>query len=395
MDIAAQHYHGCPTSIQQATTSHSRASINADSKFSDGGEADPQTSDRLRPDQQDQRRHTPRQSQSKLESSEHQISQAKLGGRPDAGDSDAPNHQISSSSQHASSSGAGSKVSTATVIVADTLSLPHPDYTFDFAICIAVIHHLSTRERRVQAISDIVSKLRTRSGGRSSEEGRTISQREGEALGRNPDRKDAGEDRRPGKSNLSWGEQSPNGDEQHEEQSIESEFGSAAAVDDSTSSGAQPGQALIFVWALEQRSSRRGFDTGDSQDQLVPWVLKPGRDAGSTKQRRSRPTKASASAKTNPEGQCRGEGESEAELRNDDGRGRAMADDAISNSTSQSIRQETKAEVSEKTFHRFYHLYQAGELESECAQAGARVVERGYDRDNWWVIVEPGNEAEG
>ena len=393
MNIAAQHYHGRPTSIQQAATSHGRASVDADSKLSDNGEAGPQTSDRLQPDQQDQRRHT-RQSQSNLKSSEHQISQFKLGRRPDAGNSDISNHQTGSNSQHASSSSTDSNVSTATVIIADTLSLPHPDHTFDFAICIAVIHHLSTRERRVQAISAVVSKLRTKPRVRSSEEGRTIRQREGKALGRNPDRKDAGEDRRPGKSNLSWGEQSPNGDEQHEEQRRKSEFGSSAAIDDCVNSDAQPGQVLVFVWALEQKSSRRGFDTGDSQNQLVPWVLKPGRNAGSTKQRRSRPTKASASAKTNTEGQCCGE--SEAEPRNDDGRDRTMVDDAITTGTSQDIRQGTKEEVlEEKTFHRFYHLYQAGELESECAEADARVVERGYDRDNWWVIVEPGNEAEG
>lgn len=44
--------------------------------------------------------------------------------------------------------------------VADGLSLPHPNETFDFAISIAVIHHFANEERRVDAISHILSKLK-------------------------------------------------------------------------------------------------------------------------------------------------------------------------------------------------------------------------------------------
>jgi len=84
-------------------------------------------------------------------------------------------------------------------IVADTLHLPHPDSSFDFAISIAVIHHLSTTGRRVQAIEALL---------------RTIK----------------------------------------------------PCVDG--------GKLLIFVWALEQGTSRRGWDTGHEQDVMVPWVMK-------------------------------------------------------------------------------------------------------------------------
>ncbi|SPO03430.1 related to TRM9 tRNA-methyltransferase modifies uridine residues at the wobble position, partial [Cephalotrichum gorgonifer] len=34
------------------------------------------------------------------------------------------------------------------------------------------------------------------------------------------------------------------------------------------------GQVLVYVWALEQRGSRRGWDEGGEQDLLVPWVIK-------------------------------------------------------------------------------------------------------------------------
>ncbi|KAI1624301.1 alkylated DNA repair protein alkB 8 [Exophiala viscosa] len=138
-------------------------------------------------------------------------------------------------------------------VVADTLSLPHPRGVFDFAISIAVIHHLSSKERRVDAIRVILETLRE------------------------PSKKDDG------------------------------------------------GQALLFVWALEQKNSRRGWDRGDQQDQLVPWVLKPTHN--------------------------------------------------------------TKPESSPTTYHRYYHLYHEGELQNDAKTAGARIIKSGYDRDNWWIII--------
>lgn len=41
----------------------------------------------------------------------------------------------------------------------------------------------------------------------------------------------------------------------------------------------------------------------------------------------------------------------------------------------------------DKTFHRYYHLYRKGELEEEVVSAGGKVVNSGYERDNWWVIA--------
>ena len=90
------------------------------------------------------------------------------------------------------------------------------------------------------------------------------------------------------------------------------------------------GKALIFVWALEQKASRRGWDVGDKQDILVPWVKKP----------------------------LKGENINES---NKDG----------------------------NTFQRYYHLYAQGELEADLQAAGGQLVSRGYDRDNWWVVASP------
>ncbi|KAL4959427.1 tRNA (carboxymethyluridine(34)-5-O)-methyltransferase [Aspergillus stella-maris] len=139
-------------------------------------------------------------------------------------------------------------------ILADILNLPHPDSFFDFAISIAVVHHLSTPERRIQAVREILRTLRPASG-------------------------DV-----PG------------------------------------------GRALVYVWALEQKNSRRGWDKGDDQDIMVPWVLKT------------------------PESQA-------------------------------------TPNVQPKVYHRYYHLYQGSELEQDVVSAGGRVLESGYDRDNWWAIA--------
>ncbi|UKZ54656.1 hypothetical protein TrVGV298_008468 [Trichoderma virens] len=82
------------------------------------------------------------------------------------------------------------------VVVADALSLPFRERSVDFVICIAVIHHLSTRERRQECIQALLKCVH------------------------------------------------------------------------------KGGRVLVYAWALEQSSSRRGWDEGSEQDTLVPWVMR-------------------------------------------------------------------------------------------------------------------------
>ncbi|KAL4415454.1 tRNA (Uracil-5-)-methyltransferase TRM9 [Colletotrichum abscissum] len=138
------------------------------------------------------------------------------------------------------------------VLVADSLALPYRTSAFDFAISIAVIHHMSTRERRRAAVAALLSAVRP---GTATEQG---------------------------------------------------------------------GKALVMVWALEQGNSRRGWDAGAAQDQLVSWV---------TKGKKEKPEAAK-----------------------------------------------------DETFQRYYHLYREGELEEDVVEVGGRVLESGYERDNWWAI---------
>ncbi len=95
---------------------------------------------------------------------------------------------------------------------------------------------------------------------------------------------------------------------------------------------APEGQVLIYVWALEQKTSRRGWDKGDPQDIMVPWKTKE-----------LQITEGSAKTKVT-------EGE-------------------------------------ETVYQRYYHLFKKGDLESDVVQAGGKAIKAGYDRDNWWVIA--------
>lgn len=103
------------------------------------------------------------------------------------------------------------------------------------------------------------------------------------------------------------------------------------------------GHFLVYCWALEQEKSRRGYKDGDDQDILVPWVLQK-------KQKK----KSKSAAGEEPEKTEKTEEEGPAT--------------------------ETK--------YRYYHLYREGELVANAEKAGGKVVEHGYEKDNWWAIVE-------
>ncbi|ANB13962.1 hypothetical protein AWJ20_4915 [Sugiyamaella lignohabitans] len=46
-----------------------------------------------------------------------------------------------------------------------------------------------------------------------------------------------------------------------------------------------------------------------------------------------------------------------------------------------------KPEEPPVVWNRYYHLYKQGELEEDVVTAKGRVVESGYERDNWWAII--------
>ncbi|CAK7913535.1 tRNA (carboxymethyluridine(34)-5-O)-methyltransferase [[Candida] anglica] len=167
--------------------------------------------------------------------------------------------------------------------VADGLSLPHPNDSFDFAISIAVIHHFANEERRVEAIRHILSKLKV------------------------------------------------------------------------------GGELLVYCWALEQESSRRGYKEGDEQDILIPWVKQ-------IKQEKKKTKKPKRSRKDMTEEQIKEEREAEERARKEK-------------------EEQEKIEKEKETKYRYYHLYKKGELSENAVRAGGSIVREGYEKDNWWTII--------
>ncbi|XBW35503.1 hypothetical protein QEN19_001076 [Hanseniaspora menglaensis] len=200
------------------------------------------------------------------------------------------------------------------IMVNDGLSLPYPNNRFDFAISIAVIHHFSNEERRINAIKHIGSKL------------------------------------------------------------------------------VKGGEALIYVWALEQESSRRGYDSSMEQDILVPWVLEGEFKANKTENelnKKSREGKKIIKERSKPDlstvpKEQRSEvirlwKEEQSEIR------RIEAENEVKRAEEKKQQEE---ELKKKnTKYRYYHMYKAGELEGNILQTGLfEIVRAGYERDNWWCV---------
>lgn len=129
---------------------------------------------------------------------------------------------------------------------------------------------------------------------------------------------------------------------------------------------------LVYCWALEQATSRRGYKEGDDQDILIPWVLnrgvnrKKGRGKGQqilTGENEKNGGNGAIGRNEAAEGTNEGEAQGHAEV----------AEDVKKDQT------ETK--------YRYYHLYKEGELTANAVSAGGRVLDSGYEKDNWWAII--------
>ena len=162
------------------------------------------------------------------------------------------------------------------VLCCDAVSVPFVSNKFDAAICIAVLHHLASVERRLAVISEIVRILR------------------------------------PG------------------------------------------GKALIQAWALEQEAtSKRQFK---AQDVLVPWSLQQQFVRGGAGGRGGK------------------------------GQERANKNKKELNEVNHDGEQKSKSTV---VFQRFCHVYKEGELEALINKIpSCRVVESGYDKSNWFIMIE-------
>ncbi|RMZ91694.1 hypothetical protein DV736_g1050, partial [Chaetothyriales sp. CBS 134916] len=141
------------------------------------------------------------------------------------------------------------------------------------------------------------------------------------------------------------------------------------------------GRALIFAWALEQKSSRRGWDRGDDQDVLVPWVFKPQQEP-----RHKRRQQHDQQFQQEHQQHHQPQHVSHSQLHHA-GHGHDLPRHPQLGLPQPALDADCDyAHQFQRTFQRYYHLYVQGELQSEVAEAGGTVVDAGYDRDNWWVI---------
>lgn len=154
------------------------------------------------------------------------------------------------------------------VTLGTVLKDPFRSETFDFALSIAVIHHLRTSARRLAAINEMIRVMRKGAVG------------------------------------------------------------------------------LIFVWAFEENKSVRRhkltlLEEGNEQDVLVPWSL-------------SEFPEKSEKSKLN----------------------------------AKRIKRENDEKAEAESLKRYYHLFKKGELDDLVVEAGGKIIESGYDRDNWYIKFE-------
>ncbi|KAG0202280.1 tRNA methyltransferase, has a role in tRNA modification [Mortierella sp. GBA30] len=216
-------------------------------------------------------------------------------------------------------------------MVCDGLALPYRPQFFDFAISIAVIHHFISPERRIAAIEEILRVVRI--GGR----------------------------------------------------------------------------VLIFVWALEQ-TGKRDFDK-DVQDVFVPWAMpkkaepkkdKPrSRPQGIKKKDRKKDPSTSEDAVDNSMNSVNIQDEAQYSKEQSEPQKVRFARSGPETPSTQTSETTSQPDVDKgdvgldsnpsgaPVYNRYYHLFQKGELEDLVLQTQkASIVQQGYDRDNWWCILE-------
>ncbi|XP_070762377.1 tRNA (carboxymethyluridine(34)-5-O)-methyltransferase alkbh8 isoform X1 [Enoplosus armatus] len=232
--------------------------------------------------------------------------------------------------------------------VSDALSVPLRTASCDACISIAVIHHFSTQERRLAAVRELARLLKP--GGRVliyvwAFEQEYNKQRSKYLKDQN---KEHPENHSPTKSTP----------EDIQEPSIHT----SRHLEDNLQDVCKETDGKLSV-----HTNRTAFNT---QDLLVPWHLKEGRRRGEEESGEGLDTSdatRSPDFKPSPNGDTT----------------------QTSTSTLKSASESSPAPV----FHRYYHVFQQGELEQLCGWvAGVKVQSSYHDQGNWCVILEKQDE---
>ncbi|XP_045930473.1 alkylated DNA repair protein alkB homolog 8 isoform X1 [Micropterus dolomieu] len=276
--------------------------------------------------------------------------------------------------------------------VSDALCVPLRTASCDACISIAVIHHFSTQERRLAAVRELVRLLKP--GGRAliyvwAFEQEYNKQRSKYLRDQN---KEHPESNSP-TENTSEDSQQPYG-----KSSIHT---SRHLRDNCTPVDNLQDVSKVTDGKLSVHTNRTAFNT---QDLLVPWHLKEGKrrgeeesGEGGKKDKRKEKSKkilgnSTARQDCNPDpssgidsNTVSGLDSSDATHSPDSKPGPRCGTAQTSSSTLKSESESSPAPV----FHRYYHVFQQGELEQLCGQvAGVKVQSSYHDQGNWCVILE-------
>uniref|UniRef100_A0A3B4WFG6 tRNA (carboxymethyluridine(34)-5-O)-methyltransferase n=1 Tax=Seriola lalandi dorsalis TaxID=1841481 RepID=A0A3B4WFG6_SERLL len=220
--------------------------------------------------------------------------------------------------------------------VSDALSVPLRTASCDACISIAVIHHFSTQERRLAAVRELVRLLRP--GGRAliyvwAFEQEYNKQRSKYLKEQNKEH--------PGNlspiNDTSDGIQEPHGKARmHTSRHLEDNYRPGDSMQD---------VSKVIDGKLSVHTNRTAFNT---QDLLVPWHLKEGKRQGDCNRDPS-----------------------------------PVFDSSIS------ILKSESESGPVPVFHRYYHVFQQGELEQLCVQVpGVKVQSSYHDQGNWCAVLE-------
>lgn len=149
---------------------------------------------------------------------------------------------------------------------------------------------------------------------------------------------------------------------------------------------------------LSVHTNRTAFNT---QDLLVPWHLKEGKrqgeeDSGESIKKDKRKEKSKKTS-GNPSPACSLSSLDKSDCSPDPSPGvgcdmpsRSSQDTSGSGDTTYSSTSRLKSESStQPVFHRYYHVFQQGELEQLCVQVtGVKVQGSYHDQGNWCAILE-------
>ncbi|XP_020564040.1 alkylated DNA repair protein alkB homolog 8 isoform X2 [Oryzias latipes] len=240
--------------------------------------------------------------------------------------------------------------------VSDALSVPLRTASCDACISIAVIHHFSTAERRLAAVKELVRLLKP--GGQALIYVWAFEQEYNKQKSKYLKqifKEDHGEF---SSTNLL--------SEKSQKSSGEKVSDLSCHLENSHKPSDMQGVSRVPDARLSVHTNRTAFT---SQDLLVPWHLKGGKS-----QLEENPDLSSS-----PDSSL-----------GSDSNSSQRADAKLSPAFPQASASALKLESSTvPVFHRYYHVFQQGELEHLCAQvSGVKVKSSYHDQGNWCVVLQ-------